>query len=119
MSTLGDPMIDLGIALGYWRERSDTEMLAIAEIEPHTLKRGFLGREELANRYALRSGRDLGDLPFYLAWAHWKTATVGEQIYVRYVRGQTTDPRFALMGRGSPALAAAAARVLAPLGFKG
>lgn len=118
MSTLGDPMIDLGIALGYWRERSDAELLAIAEIEPHTLKRGFLGREELANRYARRTGRDLSDLPFYWAWAHWKSATVGEQIYVRYVRGQTTDPRFAVMGRGSPALAAAAARILAPLGFR-
>ena len=118
MSTLGDPMIDLGVALGYWRERSDVELLEIAEIEPHTLKRGFLGREELANRYARRTGRDLSDLPFYQAWAHWKSATVGEQIYARFVRGQTTDPRFAVMGKGPPALVRAAARILAPLGFK-
>ncbi|HUY28049.1 MAG TPA: phosphotransferase family protein [Candidatus Binataceae bacterium] len=119
MSTLGDPMIDLGVALGYWRDPTDTELLAIAEIEPHTLKRGFLRREDLARRYASRTGRDLTHLPFYQAWAHWKSATVGEQIYVRYVRRQTTDPRFALMGKGGPALAAAAARILRPLGFIG
>jgi aminoglycoside phosphotransferase (APT) family kinase protein len=118
MSTLGDPMIDLGIALGYWRERTDVELLEIAEIEPHTLKRGFLGRAELADRYARRTGRDLSFLPFYQAWAHWKSATVGEQIYARFVRGQTTDPRFAVMGKAPPALVRAAARILAPLGFK-
>lgn len=118
MSTLGDPMIDLGIVMGYWRERSDVELLEIAEIEPHTLTPGFMGRGQLADRYARRTGRDLSDLPYYWAWAHWKSATVGEQIYARYVRGQTTDPRFAVMGKGAPALARAAARVLAPLGFR-
>lgn len=118
MSTLGDPLVDLGTALGYWRERSDVELLAYAEVEPHTLKRGFLSRDELAHRYAKRTGRDVSNLAFYQAWAHWKTATVGEQIYVRYVRGQTTDPRFALIGQSTPALAEAAARVASRLGFK-
>ena len=42
---------------------------------------------------------------YYRAWANWKTATVVEQIYVRYVRGQTNDPRFANMGEWAPVLA--------------
>jgi len=41
-----------------------------------------------------------------------------EQIYVRYVRGQTTDPRFAGMGTHAPALASAAARIARRLGFR-
>ena len=119
MSTLGDPMIDLGTAMGYWREKGDHELNEISEVEPHTMKPGFLGREELVHRYSLRSGRDMSDFQFFWAWAHWKNATVAEQIYVRYVRGQTSDPRFAEMGVQAPALAAAAARVARRIGFTG
>jgi aminoglycoside phosphotransferase (APT) family kinase protein len=118
MSTLGDPLLDLGVAIGYWRERSDVELLATAEIEPHTFKRGFLSRDEMIHRYAKRTGRDVSNFAYYLAWAWWKNATVVQQIYVRYVRGQTTDPRFATFGNHASGLAQAAARFAAPLGFK-
>ncbi len=118
MSTLGDPMLDLGVALAYWRERSDVELLAFAEMEPHTFKKGFLSRAEILQRYAKRTGRDVSSFPFYLSWALWKNATVVQQIYVRYVRGQTTDPRFATFATHPPVLAQAAARYAAELGFK-
>jgi aminoglycoside phosphotransferase (APT) family kinase protein len=119
MSTLGDPLVDVGIALNYWREKSDPEELTItAQGEIHTIMPGFMSRDELIERYARRTGRDMSNIAFYWAWAHWKNATVVEQIYVRYVRGQTTDPRFATMGNSAPALAIAAARVASRLGFK-
>lgn len=117
MATLGDPMVDLGTALGYWRDRTDVELLAVADVEPHTMRPGFLSREQIAERYACRSGRDLSALPFYIGWAHWKTATVGEQLYARYLSGATTDPRFEVIGKTTPALAEAAARVASQLGF--
>ena len=120
MCTLGDPMVDLGITLAYWRESTDApELLALAEGHPHTTLPGFLRREELAERYARKAGRDLSALPYYVALAHWKTATVVEQIYSRYARGQTTDPRFAIMGRQPPVLAQAAAEIVRHLGFRG
>ena len=119
MSTIGDPMVDLGISIGYWREKSDPEeLLATSQGEAHTLRPGFMSRDELVNRYSSRTGRDVSRIPFYWAWAHWKTATVVEQIYVRYVRRQTTDPRFAMMGPFAPALAIGAAQVASRLGFK-
>jgi aminoglycoside phosphotransferase (APT) family kinase protein len=118
MATIGDPMLDLGVALGYWRERVDVELLAVAEIDPHTFKRGFLSRADLVQRYAKRTGRDVSNFPFYLSWALWKNAAVVQQIYVRYVRGQTSDPRFATFANHPPALAQAAARYAAQLGFK-
>jgi aminoglycoside phosphotransferase (APT) family kinase protein len=119
MSTVGDPMIDLGTSLGYWRDRTDPpELLALSQGEAHTLRPGFLTRDGLAQRYAKRTGRDISAIAFYRAWAHWKNATVVEQIYVRYVRGQTNDPRFATMGDQAPALASAAARSATPLGFR-
>lgn len=120
MSTLGDPMIDLGTAIAYWREKSDPPEL-LAEInQGHvpTLTPGFMSRDELINRYAQRSGRDVSRIAFYWAWAHWKTATVVEQLYARYVKGGTSDPRFAAMAGQAPALARAAALVASQLGFK-
>jgi aminoglycoside phosphotransferase (APT) family kinase protein len=119
MATLGDPLIDLGTSMNYWREKSDPEeLLATSQGEAHTMRPGFLTRDELLHRYSKRTGRDVSNAAFYWSWAHWKTATVVEQIYVRFVRGQTTDPRFELMGPMAPALAIAAARVAAQLGFK-
>jgi aminoglycoside phosphotransferase (APT) family kinase protein len=119
MSTIGDPLVDFGVALGYWREPDDPpDLLATGEGEVHTLRPGFMNRDELIHRYATRTGRDLSNMPYYWAWAHWKNATVVEQIYVRYVRGQTTDPRFAGMGTHPPALASAAARIARRLGFR-
>ncbi|HEY6421418.1 MAG TPA: phosphotransferase family protein [Candidatus Binataceae bacterium] len=120
MSTLGDPMIDLGTAIAYWRENSDPSELLAETGQGHvpTLTPGFLSRAQLIQRYAKRTGRDVSKVAFYWAWAHWKTATVVEQLYARYVKGGTTDPRFATMGGQAPALASAAAIVATQLGFK-
>lgn len=118
MSTLGDPMIDLGISLAYWRDRTDPPDLFDGQIEAHTRKPGFMTREELAERYAKKTGRDLSKLAYFRSWAHWKNATVVEQIYARYVRGQTSDPRFAGMSMSAPFLATAAARLAKELGFR-
>jgi aminoglycoside phosphotransferase (APT) family kinase protein len=119
MSTLGDPMVDLGIALNYWRDPDDApELIDLAEGHAHTIQPGFMTRRELADRYSKRTGRDVSLIEYYWPWAQWKTATVVQQIYVRFVRGQTTDPRFESMGKQPPVLARAAARVVSKLGFR-
>jgi aminoglycoside phosphotransferase (APT) family kinase protein len=119
MSTLGDPMVDLGIALNYWRDPSDApDLIELSEGYAHTARPGFLSRDELVERYARRTGRDVSRIDFYRALALWKTSTVVQQIYVRFVRGQTTDPRFESMGKQPPVLARTAAEVVAKLGFK-
>src|SRR5229473_536058 len=59
MSTLGDPMIDLGLSIGYWRQADDPpELIALSQGHAHTTLPGFLRRDELLQRYAVRSGRD-------------------------------------------------------------
>jgi aminoglycoside phosphotransferase (APT) family kinase protein len=121
MASLGDPMIDLGTALNYWRNADDTpELLDLSEGYPHTASTpGILRREQMAQRYATRTGRDISAFPYYLALAYWKYATVVEQLYLRYYRGQTTEPRFANYKKYAPVLAREAAKVAAPLGFRG
>jgi len=103
MTTLGDPLVDLGTLLGYWAEASDTSPRGTGGNV--TSLPGFLTRDELAERYARRTGFDVSQAPFYETFGLFKTAVVLEQIYVRYVRGQTKDERFAALGDFVPKLA--------------
>ncbi len=96
MSTLGDPLSDLGTALAYWVDPQDSPELQKIRWCPSTYP-GSMTRAELAARYARASSRDLSDLVFYLAFARFKIAVIVQQIYYRYHRGLTRDERFASM----------------------
>ena len=108
MATLGDPLVDLGTFLGYWAEAGDDAPRGTGSAV--TALGGFPGRAELADRYRARTGTDLSALPWYETFGLFKTAVVLEQIYVRFVRGQTRDDRFAALGSMVPLLAEAARR---------
>jgi len=108
MATIGDPFADVGTLLSYWPQAGDApERLAVA-MQPTYLE-GFPTRAEVVERYAARSGRDLGTIGFYETFAIFKLAVVLQQIYVRFVRGQTQDERFGAFGEQVRCLAAIAA----------
>ena len=94
MSAIGDPLVDVGILLCYWVHAAGDHD-AIPSV---TKREGWFTREEILDRYAARSGRALGDIAVYEVFAVFKLAVVIQQIYARYVRGQTDDPRFAPLG---------------------
>ena len=108
MTTLGDPLIDLGTFLSYWSEAGDAVPRGTG-VNVSALP-GFPTRAELAERYRDRTGHDLSSLAWYETFGLFKTAVVLEQIYVRFVRGQTQDERFKLLGGYVPLLADAAQR---------
>lgn len=84
LSTLGDPLVDLGLFLMYWRRPGDREMVLI----PHlTAEPGFPEREDLVQRYASRSGLDVEGLPFYEGLAHYKFAAIAQGIAARVAAG--------------------------------
>lgn len=89
LATVGDPLADLGLALAYWTEPGDGLDLPPAATDAE----GFPRRDELADRYARTSGRDLADLGYYLAFAHWKVACIAEGIHARVVAGATSAGR--------------------------
>ena len=97
MATLGDPLMDLGTTLGYWVEAGDPESLQRAAIGP-TMLPGSLTRRELVEHYEQASGRGVSDPLFYYCFGLFKIAVIIQQIYVRFVRGATQDPRFAQLG---------------------
>ncbi len=55
---------------------------------------GWLTREEIIERYEKVTGRDLSRIVFYETFARFKVAVVIQQIYFRFVQGQTQDERF-------------------------
>jgi aminoglycoside phosphotransferase (APT) family kinase protein len=96
MSTIGDPLTDLGTALAYWVDASDPEELQSIRWGP-TTSPGSFTRSQIVERYASKTGRDLSDIAFYLAFARFKIAVIVQQIYYRYYQGLTKDERFASM----------------------
>ena len=110
MATLGDPLVDLGTLLNYWPDPADGNDRAIF---PDGLdKIGLPTRLELRERYSERTGFSDAALDWYEAFASWKTAIVLQQLYARYVRGETTDERQAKMGARVASQARRSARIL-------
>jgi len=114
MSAIGDPLVDVGILLCYWIHVAEAQDSAIATV---TTRPGWFGREAILERYASRSGRNLDAIGLaiglYEVFAVFKLAVVLQQIYARYVRKQTDDPRFAALGDRVALLARIAAGLMA------
>lgn len=85
ISTLGDPLADLGYALNQWAEPGDPP--PVRAVPPTSLP-GFPTRRELADRYAARTGRDLAKLDFYIGFNRWKSAAIVHGVYARYLEGK-------------------------------
>src|ERR1043165_1100983 len=94
MATIGDPLMDLGTALGYWVDADDP-----AEWQAYgfglTVLSGNLGRREMLDYYARLTAREIPNAVFYYAYGLLKIAVIVQQIYFRYRQGLTKDPRFA------------------------
>ena len=104
MSTIGDPLLDLGTALCYWVEAGDAQAVRMFAFGP-TMREGMMTRRELAERYAAKTGRDLGNIGFYHCFGLFKTAVVAQQIYTRWKQGKTKDERFGAFIHGVRLLA--------------
>jgi aminoglycoside phosphotransferase (APT) family kinase protein len=88
MSTLGDPLADLGAMLAYWSEPGDDDELAAARIVPPvTAADGFQSRGEIVRRYAEITGFDVTRIGWYLAFAYFKLAVVAQGIAARVAGG--------------------------------
>ena len=94
MVTVGDPLMDLGTSLGYWMSRDAGEEMLSMPFNPRVLMENIT-RAELVEMYSAASGRDVANILFYYAFGTFKIAVIAQQIYARYVKGFTRDPRFA------------------------
>ena len=96
MTTVGDPLADLGTSLSYWIEPGDA--LELQGVQCFlTLLPGAFSREDLVRHYAERSGRDISNILFHYVLGLLKLTVIVQQIYYRYAKGLTQDERFAIM----------------------
>jgi aminoglycoside phosphotransferase (APT) family kinase protein len=95
MSTLGDPLTDLGALLAFWSEDGDAEVLNAARIvAPVTAAEGFPSRAEVIDRYARQTGFDVSDAPWYQSFAFFKLAVVCQGIAARAAGGAMVGSGF-------------------------
>jgi aminoglycoside phosphotransferase (APT) family kinase protein len=112
MSTLGDPLADLGLTLMYWTDPGEDDMLRSLEAGSVTTLPGFLSRASAAARYTELTGRDLSGIGYYIAFGCFKLAVVLAGINARFLLNMTVGEGFEREGPAVPRLIERAHRVL-------
>lgn len=87
LCTLGDPLADLGYLGVYW---ADPEGNGQRSNDP-TGAGQFPPYEQLVERYAARTGRDVSNIPYYVAFSAFRLAVISEGVYARYLYGAMGD----------------------------
>ncbi|CAD5110363.1 phosphotransferase family protein [Zestomonas carbonaria] len=103
LTTIGDPLMDLGNTLAYWIEANDPQPLHMMRRQPSHLP-GMLTRREFVDYYAERAGIRIDNFDFYYTYGLFRLAGIMQQIYYRYYHGQTKDQRFAQFIHGNKTL---------------
>lgn len=94
LTTLGDPLMDLGNTLAYWIEAADPAPVQLMRRQPSNAP-GMLTRREFVDYYAERAGIQIDNFDFYYTYGLFRLAGIVQQIYYRFFHGQTQDKRFA------------------------
>jgi aminoglycoside phosphotransferase (APT) family kinase protein len=105
MSTIGDPLADVGYLTVTWAQADDPPDTMWSSLGAVTRLEGFPSRDELVARYEELTGRSISDLRWYQTLALWKAAVFMEGNYKRFAAGTTDDPYLRLFDAGVPALA--------------
>jgi aminoglycoside phosphotransferase (APT) family kinase protein len=105
LSTIGDPLADVGYLTVTWAEPDDPADISFASLSAATRRAGFMTRAELTARYEELSGRSVSALNWYQALALWKAAVFMEGNYKRFTMGNSDDEYMAAFDKGVPALA--------------
>ena len=100
LSTIGDPLADIGYLTVTWAEADDPVDSSFSSLSAATRRAGFMTREELTARYEERSGRSVSALNWYQALAMWKAAVFMEGNFKRYTLGASDDPYLGALRRG-------------------
>jgi aminoglycoside phosphotransferase (APT) family kinase protein len=100
MSTLGDPLMDLGGSLAYWVQADDDAVFQSFRRQPSHVA-GMLTRREVVEYYAKRTGWSVDNFDFYEVFGLFRLMVIVQQIYRRFVLGQTTNLQFAGFGHAA------------------
>ncbi|MBS4150457.1 phosphotransferase family protein [Stutzerimonas balearica] len=93
MTTIGDPLMDLGNTLAYWIQADDPQPMQLMRRQP-SHRPGMHSRQGFVDYYAARAGIEIPCIDFYYTYGLFRLAGIVQQIYYRYYHGQTKDKRF-------------------------
>ncbi len=108
MTTVGDPLCDLGLTLCYW----SSALIPGTSLEAVTTGPGWWTRDQFVAHYTEKTGRDVSALPWHEVFGVFKLAAILQQIYYRFFKGQTTDERFRHFDQRVKALTERAAEMM-------
>jgi aminoglycoside phosphotransferase (APT) family kinase protein len=111
MTTLGDPLADLGTLLNYWPDTTDGEAMERASHDGMA-SMGLPSRAEITERYATRTGLDVSKAGWYDAFAQWKTGVVVQQLHHRWKMGDSSNERHETVADRLPLLIESARALL-------
>jgi aminoglycoside phosphotransferase (APT) family kinase protein len=112
MTTVGDPLVDLGTLLNYWPDPDDPPDAWRGSSTEGLRELGLPTRAEVVDRYAKRTGFDCERARWYEAFAQWKTAVVVRQLHHRWLQGDSANPRHETIADAIPVLAGSADELL-------
>lgn len=116
MTTVGDPLVDLGTLLNYWPDPSDPADAWRGSATSGLREVGLPTRAEVVARYGERTGFDVSHAQWYEAFAQWKTAVVVRQLHHRWLQGQSANPRHETIAEAIGPLSRSADSLLGVLG---
>ena len=112
MSTIGDPLCDVGLLLVYWADTNEDASAQALHGSSITVEEGFLERRELIAAYCAGSARDLSSLDWYVALGAYKLAIIAEGITARFLMGITVGEGFDTVGATVPGIVDSALETL-------
>ncbi|WP_198588282.1 phosphotransferase [Geodermatophilus chilensis] len=114
LATVGDPLMDLANALGYWVQPDDGPLLQLFRRQPTHLP-GMMTREQVVAYYCARTGTRVThrEWAWYQVFGLFRVAVIAQQVYARHLAGQTTNRQFRLFGVAVVALERRCRRLIA------
>lgn len=99
LATVGDPMMDLANALGYWLQADDASYMRFFRRQPTHLP-GMMTREQVVAYYCQQTGTTVtnGQWLWYEVFGLFRVAVIAQQVYQRYLTKQTTNKQFRSFG---------------------
>jgi len=91
LCTLGDPLADVGYLMNNWLHPGESGPTTRGAAQSPSAAGGFPTRDELLERYAAATGRDVAGIDYYRAFQYWRLAAIVEGVLARYLKGVMGD----------------------------
>lgn len=113
LATVGDPAMDVALALLFWGEKRVSETPAFSHLQAISRVSGVVDRRHLAAVWSEETGRSTDTMGYYITLAAWRLAAIVEGAYGLYAQGKVDTPYAAGLEHDVPALLAEAEQAAA------